>query len=185
MRTYATMLKSRPDFFIHNGDNIYADGPIAAEQKMPNGEVWRNIVSEDKSKAAETLQEFRGNYKYNLLDKNLRAFNAEVPIFTQWDDHEVTNNWWPGEPLTRAEHQRRKYAEKNATLLSARAARAFHEYMPRRRLSRVVSIARFPTVPCSMSSCSTCAAIAGPTVKTRKTPTAPLPISLVQHKSPG
>jgi alkaline phosphatase D len=132
MRTYATMLKARPDFFIHNGDNIYADGPIAAEQKMPNGQVWRNIVTEDKSKAAETLQEFRGNYKYNLLDKHLRAFNAEVPMFTQWDDHEVTNNWWPGEPLTRAEHQRKKYAEKNAMLLSARAARAFHEYMPLR-----------------------------------------------------
>ena len=132
MRAYATMLKNRPDFFIHNGDNIYADGPIAPEQKMPNGQVWRNIVTEDKSKPAETLAEFRGNYKYNLLDKNVLAFNAEIPIFTQWDDHEVTNNWWPGEPLTRAEHQRKKYVDKNALLLSARAARAFHEYMPLR-----------------------------------------------------
>jgi alkaline phosphatase D len=68
MRTYAAMLKNRPDFFIHSGDTIYADGPIAAEQKMPNGEIWRNIVTEDKSKPAETLAEFRCNYKYNLLD---------------------------------------------------------------------------------------------------------------------
>ena len=132
MRTYATMLNNRPDFFIHNGDNIYADGPILAEQKLPGGGVWKNIVTEDKSKPAETLAEFRGNYKYNLLDRNLRAFNAQVPMFSQWDDHEVTNNWWPGEPLTRAEHQRKKYLEKNALLLSARAARAFHEYMPLR-----------------------------------------------------
>ena len=132
MRTYAAMLKNRPDFFVHNGDTIYADGPIAAEQKMPNGQVWRNIVTEDKSKPAETLTEFRGNYKYNLLDKNVLAFNAEIPMFAQWDDHEVTNNWWPGEPLTRAEHQRKKYVEKNALLLSARAAQAFHEYMPMR-----------------------------------------------------
>src|SRR5262249_26043343 len=36
MRTYATMLRNRPDFLIHNGDNIYADGPILPEQKMPN-----------------------------------------------------------------------------------------------------------------------------------------------------
>ncbi len=57
MCTYATILKNRPDFFIHNGDNIYADGAIAAEQKMPNGEVWKNIVTEDKSKPAETLAE--------------------------------------------------------------------------------------------------------------------------------
>jgi alkaline phosphatase D len=35
MRTYAAMQRNRPDFLIHNGDNIYADGPIAAEQKLP------------------------------------------------------------------------------------------------------------------------------------------------------
>jgi alkaline phosphatase D len=132
MRTYATMLRSRPDFFIHSGDNIYADGPISAEQKLPNGQVWKNLVIEEKSKVAETLAEFRGNHKYNLFDHNVRAFNAEVPIFSQWDDHEVTNNWWPGEPLTRAEHLRKKYVEKNALLLAARASRAFHEYMPMR-----------------------------------------------------
>jgi alkaline phosphatase D len=133
MRTYATMLRNRPDFFIHNGDNIYADGPIVAEQKMPNGQIWKNVVTEDKAKPAETLAEFRGNYKYNLTDKNVLAFNAEVPIFSQWDDHEVTNNWWPGEPLTRAEHLRKKYVEPNVLLLAARASRAFHEYLPLRQ----------------------------------------------------
>src|SRR6266478_2428809 len=132
MRTYATMLRDRPNFFIHSGDHIYADGPILAEQKMPNGEIWKNVVIEEKAKPAETLAEFRANYKYNLLDRNLLAFNAEVPIFSQWDDHEVTNNWWPGELLTRAEHQRKKYVEKNALILAARASRAFHEYMPLR-----------------------------------------------------
>ena len=132
MRTYATMLKNRPDFFIHNGDNIYADGPIAAEQKMPNGEIWKNVVTEDKSKVAETLAEFRGAYKYNLLDKNLRAFAAQVPVFSQWDDHEVYNNWYPGEPMTRAELVAKKYVEKNGLILAARASRAFHEYMPMR-----------------------------------------------------
>jgi alkaline phosphatase D len=130
MRTYATMRKNRPDFFIHSGDNIYADGPIPAEIKLADGGVWKNLVTEEKSKPAETLDEFRGNYKYNLMDANVRAFNAEVPIFSQWDDHEVMNNWWPGEPLTRAEHQRKKYAEPNALLLAARSSRAFHEYMP-------------------------------------------------------
>src|SRR5262245_38500375 len=130
MRTYATMRKNRPDFFIHSGDNIYADGPIPAEIKLADGGVWKNIVTEAKSKPAETLDEFRGNYKYNLMDANVRAFNAEVPIFSQWDDHEVTNNWWPGEPLTRAEHQRKKYVDPNVLLLAARSSRAFHEYMP-------------------------------------------------------
>src|SRR5262249_51957656 len=74
MRTYATMLRNRPDFFIHSGDTIYADVPILAEQKMPNGEIWKNVVMQEKAKPAETLAEFRANYKYNLLDKNLLAF---------------------------------------------------------------------------------------------------------------
>src|SRR5882724_9664585 len=130
MRTYATMQKNRPDFFIHSGDTIYADGPIPSELKLPDGTLWKNLTTEDKSKPAETLAEFRGNFKYNLLDKNLRAFNSEVPTFAQWDDHEVANNWWPGEPLTRGEHQAKKYVDKNALQLAARASRAFHEYMP-------------------------------------------------------
>jgi alkaline phosphatase D len=130
MLAYATMRKHSPDFFIHNGDNIYADGPIVSEVKLANGELWKNLVTEEKSKPAETLAEFRGNYKYNLLDKNVRAFNAEVPILGQWDDHEVTNNWWPEEPLTRAEHQRKKYTDKFMLGMVARASRAFHEYMP-------------------------------------------------------
>jgi alkaline phosphatase D len=132
MRTYATMRKSRPDFFIHSGDTIYADAPISAEVKLPDGTWWKNLTTEDKAKPAETLAEFRGNFKYNLMDRNLRAFNAEIPMFAQWDDHEVTNNWWPGEDLTGAKHRRMNYREKNTLLLAARANRAFHEYMPMR-----------------------------------------------------
>ena len=125
MRTYATMLGNRPDFFIHSGDIVYADCPLASELKLPNGEVWRNIVTEKKSKTAESLADFRGNYKYNLIDANLRAFNAEVPTFAQWDDHEVADDWWPGQM-----RQEPDYADKGALLLAARGRRAFHEFMP-------------------------------------------------------
>ena len=76
MRTYRTMLENRPDFFIHSGDHIYADCPVPSELKLPDGEIWRNIVTEEKSVIAHSLAQFRGNYKYNLLDDNLRAFNA-------------------------------------------------------------------------------------------------------------
>jgi alkaline phosphatase D len=62
---------------------------------MPDGNIWRNIVTEEKSVVAHSLAQFRGNYKYNLLDANLRAFNAQVPMLAQWDDHEVTNDWSP------------------------------------------------------------------------------------------
>ena len=124
--TYAAMLRHRPDFFIHSGDTIYADGPISSEVKLPDGTVWKNLTTEEKSKVAETLAEFRGNYKYNLLDPHMRAFNAEVPLLAQWDDHEVTDNWSPSKSLA----DDARYGEKSVELLAARAARAFHEYMP-------------------------------------------------------
>ncbi len=126
MRTYATMLRQRPDFFIHSGDSIYADCPIEPTLKLPNGETWRNIVTEEKSRVATTLADYRGNYKYNLLDAHLRQFNAEVPTFAQWDDHEVANDWWPGQ-------NRVDYNNANASLLAARGRRAFCEYMPMRQ----------------------------------------------------
>ena len=127
MRTYASMRRNQPDFFVHCGDSIYADCTIPEQQKLPNGEIWRNVVTEDKSKVATTLADYRGNYKYNLLDANLRAFNAEVPIFAQWDNHEVMEDWWPGEVFDRS-----GYDVKSASLLAARGCRAFHEFMPLR-----------------------------------------------------
>ena len=125
MRTYAAMAGNEPDFFIHCGDNIYADCPIAAEQKLPDGGVWRSIVTEEKSKPAETLADYRGNYKYNLLDDNLRAFNAAVPTFALWDNHEVMESWWPNEPLPH-----KPAGERNTLIFAARARRAFHEFLP-------------------------------------------------------
>jgi len=125
MRTYAAMRGNAPDFFIHCGDNIYADCPIPAAQKLPDGGVWRSIVTEEKSKPAATLADYRGNYKYNLLDDNLRAFNAAVPTFALWDNHEVMESWWPNEPLPQ-----KPAGERNTLIFAARARRAFHEFLP-------------------------------------------------------
>ncbi len=124
MKAYATMLNHQPDFFIHCGDTIYADAPLEAEVDLPDGTKWKNVLIEEKAKVAETLAEYRGQYKYNLMDKNVLAFNAQVPMLAQWDDHEVTNNWSDSKTLAEA------YTEKNVRLLAARAARAFHEFMP-------------------------------------------------------
>jgi alkaline phosphatase D len=128
MRGYEAMRLRNPDFFLHSGDTIYADSPVRAEVKLPDGSVWKNIVTEAKSKPAETLAEFRGNYLYNLLDKNVLRFNSEVPQVWQWDDHEVMNNWSPGKDLS----ANPLYTEKHIGILAARAGRAFLEYAPLR-----------------------------------------------------
>ncbi|MFG3016705.1 alkaline phosphatase D family protein [Streptomyces cinerochromogenes] len=126
-RIYDAMAKLDPDFFLCSGDNIYADGPITATQALPDGGTWRNITTEEKSKVAETLAEYRGNFRYNLLDAHLRRFNAQVPSVVQWDDHEVRNNWYPGEVIASTDT---RYTEKNVDVLAARARRAFSEYFP-------------------------------------------------------
>ena len=128
MRSYRTMRGNRPDFFIHCGDNIYANCPITAERSLPDGTPWKNITTEEKAVVAETLADYRGNYKYNLLDEHLRAFNAEVPTIAQWDNHEVMEDWWPGEPLQSAD-----YRARNALILAARGRRAFHEFIATRQ----------------------------------------------------
>ena len=111
--------------------------PLAATTSTPTarlpprsssttGRSGRTSTTEAKSKVAETLDEFRGNIAYNLLDENMRRFNAAVPMLVQWDDHEVRNNWYPGADP----RGRRRYTVKSASLLAAVARRAMFEYSP-------------------------------------------------------
>ncbi|MCW5771753.1 MAG: alkaline phosphatase D family protein [Rhodospirillaceae bacterium] len=147
MKLYESMRRMRPDFFIHSGDQIYADGPIKAEVKLDDGSIWKNLTTPAKSKVAETLDEFRGAFAYNLLDANKRRFCAEVPMLVQWDDHETKNNWFPGQMA--GEDKRYKVA--SSSLLAAYAHRAMFEYNAMRIDSRDVErvyrkVARGPSL---------------------------------------
>ena len=66
MAIYEAIRNARPDVFLHSGDHIYADNPIVAEVPLDDGSIWRNLVTEETSKVAETLAEFRGRYRYNF-----------------------------------------------------------------------------------------------------------------------
>jgi alkaline phosphatase D len=125
MTGYETIRRSKPDFYLNSGDLIYPDNPLLPEVTLDDGSIWRNVVTEAKSKVAETLDDYRGNYLYNLLDENLRRFQSEVPLVVQWDDHEVLNNWYPTEAL-----EDPRYKERSVALLAARARRAFLEFQP-------------------------------------------------------
>ncbi len=125
MRIFKAMRAVDPDFYLCSGDTVYADGPIVETVTLPDGRIWRNLTSPAKSKVAETLDEFRGQYAYNLIDTNLRDLAAHVPQINQWDDHEVRNNWYPGQILDDP-----RYTEKRIDVLAARAKQAFHEWVP-------------------------------------------------------
>jgi alkaline phosphatase D len=126
MLTYATMAKHAPDFFLHSGDTIYADGPMQDEVELKDGSKWVNtVLIDEKRKVAETLDEYRGQWKYNMMDEHVRAMNAICPTFFQWDDHEVVNNWSSSKDL-----RRRPLLGKSIDVLRARSGRAFHEMTP-------------------------------------------------------
>ena len=135
MKIYEAIRKVNPDFFLHSGDTIYADGPITAQVKLPGGMMWNNIVTEEVSKVAETLNEYRGRYRYNLMDANIRRMSADVPQIWQWDDHEVANNWSDSKIFSGD----KRYTEKNVPLLVARATKSFLEYAPMRRTADIES----------------------------------------------
>ena len=182
MFTFATMRKHRPDFLLHSGDTVYADGPIKREVTLPDGKIWKNVTIPEKAKVAETLDEFRAAHKYNFMDEHVRAFNAEVPIFVQWDDHEVTNNWSLSKQLPAAYKERRHHAcsppaRRARSTKCIRCARASR--------SRAGSIARSITVRISTSSCWTNAAIAAPTAPTCRPLTVPKATSSGPTSSPG
>jgi alkaline phosphatase D len=124
-RIFDAMLARDPDFYLCSGDTVYADGPLAATVPLPGGGTWRNLVTEEKSKVAETLAEFRGQYRYNLIDEPLRRFAAAVPQINQWDDHETRNNWYPGQIINDP-----RYTETRIDVLAARARQALIEYLP-------------------------------------------------------
>ena len=126
LRLYETMRRVEPDVFVHCGDTIYADQHLPAEIKLDDGSIWKNVVTEAKSKVAETLDEFRGNYRYNLLDEHMRRFNAEVSQIVIWDDHEVRDNWYDARNLEKDD----RYKVKSMPLLAARARQAFLEFNP-------------------------------------------------------
>lgn len=126
-RIVDAMRRAGAHFFLCSGDNCYADGPLEETVTLPDGQIWRNIVTEEKQQVAQTLDQYRGQFKYNMLADNYRAFLAETAQVTQWDDHEVLNNWYPGEVL----EDRPGFAPgTKVDTLAAYSHRAFHEYIP-------------------------------------------------------
>ncbi len=107
---FAQMARLAPDFAIANGDSIYADSPCPPVTTLTDHP--RNVLSPDPETAAhqlisatdprwksasEVLAAFRAKWKYNLEDDVYRRFRAQTPHLYQWDDHEVINDWSPGE----------------------------------------------------------------------------------------
>jgi alkaline phosphatase D len=96
------------------------------EVKLDDGTLWKNVVTEAKSKVAESIADYRGCHQYNLMDEHMRRFVAEVPQIVMWDDHEVRDNWY----WERRQDADPRFTEKSVAVLAARGRQAFFEYNP-------------------------------------------------------
>lgn len=124
---FQTMQSFNPDFALFQGDMIYADNACPEYVVTPDevgGKVWYNNPS--KPFVAITLDDFRFNWKYNHGDTKMQNFLAQTPIYVQWDDHEVTNNWWPGEILGPPSYPNGT----SANALASASLQAFYEFNP-------------------------------------------------------
>ncbi len=111
-RIFEAMLKRSPDFFVENGDFIYADSACPAQG--PAG--WTNVpgtftsisdVNVDWMDRAAVNTIYRNHWRYQFEDEHLLTFLRHVPVFSQWDDHEVINDagwawdYWNADTRTR------------------------------------------------------------------------------------
>ena len=110
---FKSMQSLNPDFFIANGDMIYADGacpakgPIISNKTTNQNVTWLNIPGDFKSitdpsvdwnNITEVRSIFEDHWKYNRNDTYFKDFLRNVSMYSQWDDHEVINDFgakWP------------------------------------------------------------------------------------------
>jgi alkaline phosphatase D len=108
------MRELRPDFFIANGDMIYADSDCP--QARPDGA--RNVPGDfpgiddaavDWTDAARVREVYLAHWRYNRADSSFQRFLLEVPMYSQWDDHEVINDFGAAWPRSAASPDREGY----------------------------------------------------------------------------
>jgi alkaline phosphatase D len=110
---FKSMQSLDPDFFLANGDMIYADGacpaqgPIFFNNTSNQNNTWTNIPGDFKSIAdpsvdwnniTEIRSIFLEHWKYNRNDTYFKEFLSNVSMYSQWDDHEIINDFgskWP------------------------------------------------------------------------------------------
>ena len=95
---FRAMAELEPDFFIANGDMIYADNSCPAVG--PGG--WPNVPGDfpavdepgvDWTDREQVGEIFHAHWRYNRADAHQQDFLRRVPVYAQWDDHEVINDF--------------------------------------------------------------------------------------------
>jgi hypothetical protein len=87
---FATIVDQAPDFFVALGDMIYADGACRADGALGNAQIPGPPPALD-------LESFRAHWRYNRADAGTQRLLASTTYYAVWDDHEVRNDFGPGD----------------------------------------------------------------------------------------
>ncbi len=105
---FEPMAASRADFFIASGDMIYADVECPAQgpgswSNIPGDFPAINDSAVDWRNADQVREVYAGHWRYNRQDRAFQELLRTTPIYAQWDDHEVINDFgarWQAFPPT-------------------------------------------------------------------------------------
>ena len=101
---FEKMKKMSPDFFIVNGDMIYSADKCPVQGPSDD---WKNIpgnfsgIADPEVNWTDTEQVsdiYLKHWQYNRADPYLQDFLQNTSMYSQWDDHEVINDFgalWP------------------------------------------------------------------------------------------
>lgn len=95
---FSAMHALSPDFFLALGDMVYADdtcpatGPGGAAM-VPGRFPGIDHPAIDWADHAAVRNVYLRHWRYNRADPHLQRLLASTPIYAQWDDHEVINNF--------------------------------------------------------------------------------------------
>ena len=101
---FEKMKELSPDFFIANGDMIYAADKCPVQGPSDD---WKNIPGNFSGVAdpeinwnnTEQVRDiYLKHWQYNRADPYLQSFLQNTSMYSQWDDHEVINDFgalWP------------------------------------------------------------------------------------------
>lgn len=102
-RIFARMQELAPDFFVANGDMIYADRDCPGSKPGREPDPARGYLPEDFPRIDDPsvdwmdVEQVRAIYlqhwRQNRADTSFSRFLQHVPMYVQWDDHEVINDF--------------------------------------------------------------------------------------------
>jgi len=133
--TYLSILDNDDiDFVVHLGDYIYETTGDALFQQSSNERaieftdsagVLTTGVGDNKSQAANSLDNYRQLYKVYRSDAVMQKIHERFPMIAIWDDHEFSDDSWSDRAtyLDGAADEQQTQRKKNSEI-------AYFEYMP-------------------------------------------------------